>query len=675
MKHDLPSWPRLALTAAVVVTLGAGVTTAAVVLGAVDGNDDQPGAQGISLVAYDSCDTALTELKDRVMPHVGPYGLDSFTDSMTAMPADGGVAGRAEPPGAAPMEDKASAPEQSQGQEHSTTNVHEAGVDEPDLVKTDGKWIVSIADGVLRVVDVASRTQTATVALDGGGYASQLLIAGDRALVMTVPNMGYVIPDIASGEPTPTPTPKPGGPTDTVPYGSQLVLVDLTGAGKILGTLSVDGSYLDARQVGDVARVVVRSAPHMQFRYPENSDSPVLAQARNREIVANSTIEDWLPRYELITGGTTTSGQLTSCADVSHPVDYTATGMLTVLTVDLKRDLGNGDPVTIVADGDTVYGTGKSLYVADDHTMHGMITDVPDGATVDAPPPTNGTGERTELYQFDISAPGKPVYVASGSVEGSLLNQYSLSEFDGHLRVATTTSGGSQQSMITVLTRKDDQLAQVGQVTGLGVGERIYAVRYFGATAYVVTFRQTDPLYTVDLSNPAAPKVTGELKITGYSAYLHPAGDGRLIGVGQEAGENGRPTGAQVSLFDTTNPAGAQRIAQFQLPYAWTEVESDPHAFLYWPDKGLVVLPISAGGGRDPKGPPEQSAGALVLKLTDNTFKQVGVLSHSSAKYGDQPLPPRRAMVIGNELWTVSEAGMLVSDLDSLSQLAWLPFS
>jgi uncharacterized secreted protein with C-terminal beta-propeller domain len=339
--------------------------------------------------------------------------------------------------------------------------------------------------------------------------------------------------------------------------------------------------------------------------------------------------------------------------------------MLTVLTVDLERDLGTGDPVTIMADGNTVYGTGTSLYVADDHFAHGDM--------VERPAPGGGTSGGTELYQFDISAPGKPVYVASGSVDGSLLNQYSLSEFDGHLRVATTTYGGNQQSMITVLARKGDQLTQVGQVTGLGVGERIYAVRYFGATAYVVTFRQTDPLYTVDLSNPAAPKVTGELKITGYSAYLHPAGDGRLIGVGQEASENGRPTGAQVSLFDTANSAGAQRIAQYVLPYAWTEVEGDPHAFLYWPDKGLVVLPIS--GAMDPTGrTPAEATGALVLRLTDNTFKQVGLLSHTSEKYGNYPMPPRRALVIGNELWTVSEAGMLVNDLDSLSQLAWLPF-
>jgi hypothetical protein len=674
MKHDLSSWPRLAIIAAVVVAFGAGVTSAAVIVGASDDTEEPPGtvgAHGISLVSYDTCDTALAELKERVLPHVGPYGLDvgGFAmDSGGVGAAEDGesAAGAGAPvPDSAPREGSKSAPEQSQEPDHSTTNTHEAGVDEPDLVKTDGKRVVSVADGVLRVVEVASRAQTATVTLEGG-YPSQLLLAGDRALVMTTPVMAYDTPRVVPDEPVPAPgepTPK-AVPPDTVPYGSQLVLVDLA-AGTVLGTLSVDGNYLDARQVGSVARVVVRSTPHMQFRYPDYDENPTTTLRQNRDIVANSTIGDWLPRYELTTGGATTSGQLTACSDVTHPADYTATGMLTVLTVDLQRDLGNGDPVTIVADGDTVYGTGTSLYVADDHVVHSMgdMVEVSPGAT--------------ELYQFDISRPGKPVYVASGSAQGSLLNQYSLSEFDGHMRVATTVYGdqGSSKSVITVLRREGDELRQVGISEGLGVGERIYAVRYFGNTAYVVTFRQTDPLYTVDLSNPAAPKVTGELKITGYSAYLHPAGDGRLIGVGQEADEKGRVTGAQVSLFDTSNSAGAQRLAQYHLPYAWTEVEGDPHAFLYWPEKGLVVLPVSGGGAVEPDGPPEQFGGALVLRLKENTFEQAGMLSHVSEKYGNTPLVPRRAMVIGNELWTVSEAGMLVSDLDSLSQLAWLPFS
>jgi len=674
MKHDLPSWPRIAVAAAVVVVLGAGVTGAAVVVGAADGPDGGGddagttiGAHGISLVSYDTCDTALAELKNRVSPHVGPYGLDlgSGGVSTDATPAEGGALP------AAPADEKAAADSAGRGdssdstaapsgeRDHSSTNTHEAGVDEPDLVKTDGKRVASIADGVLRVVDVASREQTATVTLPGG-YATQLLLSGDRALVMTSTSM-VMEDDVARGD-TGKIAPDRSPPVKPMPseYGSQLVLVDLTGAGTVLGTLSVDGGYLDARQVGAVARVVVRSEPRLGFAYPDDRKSPAAALRDNRSVVAKSTIADWLPRYELTAGGRTTSGRLTDCASVSHPTDYTAAAMLTVLTVDLQGALGIGDPVTIVADGNTVYGTGTSLYVADDHVAHGQMES----------PTTEGS--RTEVYQFDIAKPGKPVYVASGGVDGSLLNQYSLSEHDGNLRVATTGyDQSSSQSMITVLARKGDQLTQLGKVAGLGVGERIYAVRFFGDTGYVVTFRETDPLYTVDLSNPAAPKVTGELKITGYSAYLHSAGDGRLIGVGQEATTDGRRTGAQVSLFDTANPAAARRVAQYHLAGAWTEVEGDPHAFLYWPEKNLVVLPVS-GGGTDRS---EPTAGALVLKLNGDSFTEVGMLSHTSDRYGDMAVPPRRALVIGDELWTVSEAGMLVNNVDSLAQLAWLPFS
>jgi hypothetical protein len=667
MKDDLPS-TRLALATGAVMALGAGLITAGVIVGAAAGNGQRPVPHtgDLRLVAYDSCATALTQMKERILPHVTPYGLDfggyGRDDDVVTAEGDGRMAApdAAPAPDGMPVAPKAQEPDQEQ--DHSTTNVQEKGVDEPDLVKTDGRRIVSITDGVLRVVDVKSRKQTATVHLDGtpeGGYPTQMLVAGDRALLVMSPRIVYDAPRYAPGD-------GDFAPTDTVPYGSRLALVDLTGAGAVLGTLSVDGDYLDARQIGDVARVVVHSTPHLPFRYGYDATGEATALSDNRKVVADSTIQDWLPRYELSVGGTTSTGQLTGCDDVSHPTDYTAGGMLTVLTLDLGKELGTGDPVTIVADGSTVYGTDKNLYVADDHMMSGIRTPTP------GPGPASG---RTDLYQFDISGPGKPVHVASGAVDGTLLNQYSLSEHGGNLRVATTTADrGTTQSMITVLSRKGNELTQVGQVGGLGAGERIYAVRFFDDTAYVVTFRQTDPLYTVDLRDPAAPRVTGELKITGYSAYLHPAGDGRLIGVGQEAGETGGTQGAQVSLFDTSDPAGARRLAQYHLKSTWSDAENDPHAFLYWPKKNLVLLPVS-GGMADENGQPEDLSGLLVLRLEGGGFEQAGLISHASERMGEFPVVPRRAIVIGDELWTVSEAGAMASDIDSLAQLAWLPFT
>jgi uncharacterized secreted protein with C-terminal beta-propeller domain len=587
----------------------------------------------VSLVAFDSCDGAVAELRRAAEPYVFAYGfgwggrmavdlpLGAAEDSQRAAPV----------PGAA----KTAAPE------HSTTNNHEVGVDEPDLVKTDGKRIVTIADGKLRVVDVASRKVTGTLELTGG-FPTQLLLEGDRALVvLSSPMMklekptGFAPPEDGIG-------------------GSSFALVDLSGAPRVLSTLTVDGGYVDARQIGGTARVVVRSSPRLPFVYPTNGRTEDEAVQQNKTILNTAPIQDWLPRYELTTPAGSSKGTVVECDRVSHPEVHSGTSMLTVLTMNLGADLSTRDAVSIVADGDTVYGTGSSLYIADDHHLVALPSDTQ--GRVPAPPQPS-----TAIHQFDISQPGPPQHVASGTVAGALLNQYSLSEFAGHLRVATTnTTATGSQSAVTVLTRQGNTFAETGKVDGLGVGERIFSVRLIGPVGYVVTFRQTDPLYTLDLSDPAKPRVVGELKITGYSAYLHPAGDGKLIGVGQEATDRGRTTGTQVSLFDVANPASPQRVAQQLLPGSNSEVEYDPHAFLYWPAKGLLVVPVMSDYG---------AGGALVLHLGDAGFTELGTVRHP----GDAV---RRAIVIGDDLWTISSTGLMVTTPEAgVAQEAWVPFA
>ena len=134
-----------------------------------------------------------------------------------------------------------------------------------------------------------------------------------------------------------------------------------------------------------------------------------------------------------------------------------------------------------------------------------------------------------------------------------------------------------------------------GQVDGLGKDEQIYSVRFLGDVGYVVTFRQTDPFFTIDLSDPTDPVVRGELKIPGYSAYLHPVDDGLLLGVGQDATDEGQVLGTQLSLFDVSDPQDPQRIDTLQIG-GYSEVEWDHKAFLYWPADGT----IAAGGWYQP---------------------------------------------------------------------------
>ncbi|HEY3240842.1 MAG TPA: beta-propeller domain-containing protein, partial [Acidimicrobiia bacterium] len=219
-------------------------------------------------------------------------------------------------------------------------------------------------------------------------------------------------------------------------------------------------------------------------------------------------------------------------------------------------------------------------------------------------------------------------------------------------------------------------LEKAGEVGGLGRGEQIYAVRFIGPVGYVVTFRQTDPLYTIDLSDPASPRVVGELKIPGYSAYLHPVGDGLLLGIGQDATEAGRRTGAQASLFDVSDPAQPRRLDQVALGHGSSAVEFDHHAFLWWEPRGLAVLPLQTYD-------PVYSSVAVGLSVDrDRGLGESGRITHpqgtpdgGAGKVAvDGTTMIQRSLVIGDAVYTVSSAGILASNLGDLTARQWVGF-
>jgi beta propeller domain-containing protein len=617
------------------------------------------------LVAFDSCDQAVQELREAARAYMGPWGFGS------GMFMDGGWGREEAAEGdAAAAPDAAMAPGAPQqapaGPDHSGTNVHEAGVDEPDLVKTDGRRIVTMSGGVLRVVDAAQQTQTGTLDLnestddivdEGYWQPADLLLHGDHALVLMEGSWWGGMPGPAEGVTTPAPV-----------AGPRLLLVDLAGAPRVLSEYTIDGALVDARAVGQTVRVVVRSGPRLSYPELEEDASEAERRAANINAINEAGIESWLPRYEVTTGGQTDTGQV-DCTALSHPEVYSGSSMLTVLTFDMATTaLGDGAPVSVAADGDTVYSNGTSLYIASDMRWR-IMPDV-----IGAPQQEDS---RTEIYKFDTSQPGSPRYAGAGAVPGWLLNQYAMSEWEGHLRVATTSgetwAGDDTESAVYVLAERDGGLEQTGSVGGLGETEQIYAVRFNGPVGYVVTFRQTDPLYTLDLQDPAAPAVLGELEITGYSAYLHPLDGGRLIGVGQEATEEGFTQGTQVSLFDVSDLANPTRLAQHHVESGYSEAEYDPHAFLYWPAERLLVIPISTyDWSSDGDQPP--SSGVLALRIEDTAITELGTITHPVEPSWDYSTLIRRALVIEDTLWTVSDQGLQASALSTLEQTAWIPF-
>jgi uncharacterized secreted protein with C-terminal beta-propeller domain len=540
--------------------------------------------------------------------------------------------------------------------EFSTTNVQEAGIDEPDVVKTDGHHVYVAANRTLRVIDISGDAPrlVGSLALDGG-YAHQLLIRGTRALVLSTVSAPIAVDD------TPVPQPETAkAAIAAIPGRSTTLLteVDLTdpAAPKVARTMTLDGEYVDARMVGGTVRVVVSSTPAPTGAVP-------LTAAPLRAFVPATTIRS------RISGHTFRRG-VVPCDDVRRPDAFSGLGLLTVLTVDLDKGLYNVDRDAVMAGAQTVYGSGKSLYVASQRYVRGL-NDASD---------VSGT-LRTEIHRFDASTPGQTSYAGSGTVPGFVVNAYALSEQDGALRVASTDEpswlpeGGQAtpaHSYVTVLApRADGALAQVGQVGGLGEGQRIYGVRFAGTTGYVVTFRQVDPLYTLDLSKADAPRVVGELEIPGYSAYLHPLGDGLLLGIGQEADATGRTQGTQVSLFDVSDLAHPKRIQHVVYGNGSSDAEFDPHAFLWWAPTQLAVLPLQTYEPSGDSGTGTSFVGAIGLKVAAGGIGELGRVVHGS---GDTVAPIARSLVIGDRLYTLSSLGLQASRLDTLAPVAFVAF-
>jgi uncharacterized secreted protein with C-terminal beta-propeller domain len=606
--------------------------------------------EAAGLEAFDSCDSlvhyARTNALDRLEPALyGPPG--------------------APPPAREPLAMREGSPGAAAGPEaFSGTNVQEAGVDEPDIVKTDGKHLFAISAGKLRAVDVSgvAPRRVDTLRIGSRHTDHDLLLRGDRLLVLSgSQDDDALLSRLASSVGV--------GPSKTV-----LSEVDVSNpsAMRLVRTLTVEGSYVSARLTRGTARVVL-SAPASDVSIPGEytlgAGEFQEARRRNREALARSPLSRWLPSYVLRDRRSRrkVTLPLADCRSVRRPTTFSGLDMLAVLTIDLDKGLAPTDADALMTDAETVYASRRSLYVA-----------TPRWVDEDMSAERQARGTTTQIHRFDVSAQRATSYRSSGRVRGFLLNQFSLSAHDGRLRVASTTEpvsseGGRDrrsQSFVTVLAEEGRRLVRVGRVGGLGRGERIYSVRFMGDTGYVVTFREVDPLYTLDLSRPRSPRVLGALKIRGYSAYLHPAGDDLLIGVGQDATRSGRTLGTQLSLFDVSDLSRPRRLHRRTIAEATSEVEFDHHAFLWWRPARLAVVPVDPGF--DEAIGAGAFTGAVAFRFGRGTgVWEAGRIAHWS---GRGAWSVRRSIVVGNRLYTLSDAGVAANDVWSLTRLGFASF-
>ena len=612
-------WRRRAAAVAALAT-GAGLLTL------VPGAASPAAAEG--LVPWADCDAMLAHYRAELVRTATSYGVGG---------GGFGVAGaRLAVPEAAQSAASADAATTGSavGAGPTGTNLQEAGVDEPDTVKLAGDLVIAVADGRLQVVrGGATPVLLSSLPLGAGVGTAELLVDGSRVLVLATAWR----PPPGGKEPRPVPLP---GPADTgalspvadpvvdilpapgEPY-VRLLLVDLADPAepRTLEALELDGSVVSARLVDGTVRLVTRSAPQVPGVLPASGgpEQEEQALAANRLAASRTTVEQVLPTAvrRSADGTEVARFRAVDCTSVHTPVGASA-GASTLLVTTLRpRDgLEAVDSTAVTTDGDLVYASTDRLHVAT--SRWGTV-----GPASSAPAADEVT---TEIHAFDTSSPESTRYLGSGSVPGYVYGRWALSQHEGHLRVATTTAppwdgSGASSSSVVVLAEQAGRLVERGRLDGLGRTEQIYAVRYFGDLATVVTFRRTDPLYVLDLSDPARPRLRGELKVPGFSTYLHPVGDDRLLGVGQDADAEGRVTGVQLSLFDLSDTAAPTQLHRLSLGEGWSPALDDSRAFGFDVERRLAVLPFSSwsqGGG---------SATALGVRVDGDRLVEAGRLA------------------------------------------------
>lgn len=497
-------------------------------------------ATGAPVGFADDCGELLDAYVDRAVELVGPWGWGQWYGSNLQ-----GFAGRrASADMAVPLASAyrvlgKSPSSQRATSEESGTNVQESGVDEPDVVKTDGELLVRLDDGVLTTYDVSGGSAPATLGrlFVAGSRSGELLLSESTATILV-------------------------GRDDGSTVVHTLDLAD-PAAPALTATTEYDARLLAARLHGSAVRVVLAAGlPELPFVEPRRSRTTRQATRANRKLVRETTIEDWLPTVADRDGA---ARPLLDCSEVALPEE--TVGLDTLAVVGFESG-DSGDPDTrsvqgLAAAADFAYFSTDHLYLAAGHGTGGWgcCAFRADDRVWPQPAYDEDLAGTTTVHDLALDGTGT-TYLASGRVDGHVADRWAMDEQGGVLRLAVGPSQrtGNFNSVVT-LEQDGPVLAEVGRLDKLGVREQIQSVRWFDGLAIVVTFRQVDPLYAIDLTDAARPTLVGELKIPGFSEYLHPLGKNRMIGIGQGPTDDGRRGwGAQVGFFNVTDLADVQRL-------------------------------------------------------------------------------------------------------------------
>jgi len=618
----------------------------------------------------------------------GSYGWHYYDDMMvmeSALAADSaGSAAKASGDGNAGAAQSAD--------EFSGTNNQIEDVDESDIVKTDGQFVYVLPrnEKILVIakaypfdeVTVVSTTNLTKYNMD----PREMLLDGDSLVIMGTARVKNEALNI---------------------WGMSLVSVQLwdisvRSSPQLIKTHEVEGGFNTARLIDGFAYVVMQTWPYSTYYGPAVmskmavSSGPGMLQRQVMSRTAPLARVLQGEEADIESGVAVPFTPITDCSRISSVEGLgSADSWLTILSMRTSGEgLGEVQTMTHAGRGGNVFVSTGNIYVAATNWDYfSPASGVPGRLPRD--------GVWTAVLKFGMEE-GRVAFETLMEVPGSVLNQFSMDEYEGNFRVATTYGEMWAQppNSVSNVFVFDAEGRQLGSVTGLAPGERIFSVRFQGEKGYVVTFRQTDPLFVLDLSDGANPTVLGELKIPGWSDYLHPVNATHLIGVGKDADLDGRAKGVKLALFDVSDPTDPQERYSLALGDRGTETEAtwDHKAFLFHAPTGLVVLPIQLREVTEEMKEGRSADelqwmygqltldGAIVLQLGEGGFEEKGRVSHMDEAptednwWGHNMRKIWRSgyMAGGEEevLFTYSSRELRVYDInDSLSLRAAAPLS
>lgn len=580
--------------------------------------------------------------------------------------------------------------------DHSTTNVQVEGVDEADIVKTDGEYIFQVNGNrifVIKANPVEQMEVVSTLNLETESFQPMEMYLDDEHLVV----IGYRYVPYADDRLIPKGKPR----AEIMPIPARIgvntisaLVYDRTDPRQLvpIRELELEGHYLSSRKIGSALYIV------------SNQYVPIQPLAENKDI------KEIIPHY--YDSAVHEQFETIDLQKMVYHPNYIDTNVLLVAAVDLNDNDRKMEVTSFLGGGQTIYASHEHLYVA--VTDYERIMPIAEPAigvgenrassasSVRAIMPIAPQKQKTNIFRFALQN-GSVTFDGEGSVPGRILNQFSMDEHDGHFRIATTTGDMWASGEFTSknhLYVLDNDLEIVGSIEDLAPGERIYSVRFMGDRGYIVTFRTVDPLFVIDLESPTDPELLGELKIPGYSDYLHPYDENHLIGIGKEVivvdhkDEKGKvintvayDQGMKLSLFDITDVHNP--VEKFTETIGGRGTHSDVlynhKSLLFSKEKQLLALPITVmevdGSPVDHNGFPRYGTfafqGAYVYDIDiEQGFRLKGKITHLTEQeiakagqygYGSES-DVQRIITIGDTLYTLSLNHVKAHDLGQMKE-------